>query len=532
MSELHDTRAAVVPHTPECEAAVLSLLAQWPDSMQPCLAEQQVDEHWFHLPGHRALYLLLTGELSQGRRLDFLTLATRSRDLGIEPDLAFSPAAEAEYGAAAIGALFRFLPSGLNSGYYFDELREKFLARELLAVCRDTQRLIAADWQAAGIPLVRQTLARLTDLASYGVRNDTVHHIRPAVMEAVEKVQVAFNARGSTLGLPTGIHALDRCINGIKKAHGYYIGGRPAMGKSAIMGDIVDFIGSNPDPFACAQCLVFSIEMTTLQLVQRSLMKAAGIPQQRVRDGLMSEDRDFPKLGAAALALGAARIHVDDTSTLTIDELCARTRRFVRKVRAGETPEQRAAREKSDRPDVVVFLDYLQRCKGSSKRGRENRYLEIAEICQAMSALIKELGIAAVVVVQLGRAENEGPDRFPSLSDMRESGDIEAEAHVVIAMHRPDYYCQGADKKDKWCAKHSDEQTTWNPGCTGPAGLGQRDLAHLAYAVVLKQREGPVGELMVHFEPCLAKFSDWNPNETAFSTNSAHRQAVQGELPK
>jgi replicative DNA helicase len=517
-----------IPSAPEAEAHILSILAQWPDETRPMLAEENLAEDWFHLPGHRALHRLITTELDASRRVDFVTLSTRARDLAITDTLSLETGQATHHAASALSHLFMLAASGAALPVYLDELREKYVARTLQRSCAETIRAISDNWQTAGLPLVRQLHSSLTELASYGIRNETIRQIYPYVFEAVEKVQLAFNSRGHAIGLPTGLAVFDRTINGIKKGHTYYIAGRPGAGKSALLGDLANFIATNPDPYARAHSLVFSVEMTGLQFVQRELMKTAGISQQRVRDGLMSEARDFPKLTAAATTLAPARMHIDDTSALSIDDLCTRTRKFVRKLRASETPEQTERRKKSDRPDTVVFVDYLQRLHGSSKRSKDNRYLEIAEICQGISSLAKELEIAIVNAAQLGRDKNEGAENFPSLSDLRESGDIEAEAHVVIGIHRPIYYLKGDKKKEAWCEKHSSPEFSWTIGDSGTGCYGERDLTHLAYLCVLKQREGAVGEFMVHFEPALTKFQNWNPEETTYSTNTARQQTDPG----
>ncbi len=141
----------------------------------------------------------------------------------------------------------------------------------------------------------------------------------------------------------------------------------------------------------------------------------------------------------------------------------------------------------------------------------------MAEVTQGISAMLKELGVAGLICVQLGRAENEGPDKYPSLSDMRESGDIEAEAHVVIAMHRPVYYLPTAEKKEAYAEKKKLE-------VGDKSKLGERDLEHLAFACILKQREGPTENIPVHFEPSLAQFTAWNGEETTFSTATNRQQ--------
>jgi replicative DNA helicase len=523
----HAKRARLeFPYAPEAEAGLIAILLNNPPLAMPYVREEQVDERWFHLPCHARLFRLIVDEVDAGRKVDFVTLATRVRGLGIEHEIGFHTSEhDIHTGIAALNsAQFHHscLPSFLPG--YLDELRQKFLSRQVSELAGRVKKTLLENWEAGGIELVKRAMAELAELASYGVRNDSVRHIRPAVIEALGKVETAFRQRGHTAGIPTGIAALDRCLNGLKTAHGYYVAGRPAMGKSALMGDLAAFIGTNADPYAQAHVLVFSLEMTTLQLVQRELLKRAKVPLKRARDGLMSADRDFPNLHESAKILATARIHVDDSSALTITDIEARTRRFVRKVRASENAEQRDAREKSDRPDVLICVDYLQRVKGASKRAQENRYLEVAEVCQGLSALLKDLKIAGIIVAQLGRADNEGADRFPSLSDLRESGDIEAEAHCVIACHRPVYYLPTMEKKEKWCEKHSGDDHDWRVGTADLNGMGRRDLEHLAYLCILKQREGPVPQLMVHFEPELAHFSNWNEHELTYSPNKERQQ--------
>lgn len=504
-----------IPHSPATEAAVLACALNWPAEIFPVLREEQVEEDWFFTLA--PYYAAARAMHEAGRHIDFTTYLEHLTNDGTLAGLSIANGDQVQTGFAALSALFTTGAIAHNFPSYIDTLREKYLARRLIAIAKTIHQVCAEDPHNAGLALVKSTSAAISELASYGVRLDTVRQIKPHVVNAMKAVEDAYNSRGNTLGLSWGIPSLDRMTRGVRAGFGYYIGGRPAAGKSAFMGDIVDFIGMNPDKYATAHCLVFSVEMTGDQLVSRSLMKRAKIPQQRVRDGLMSGERDFPKLAAAAQELATARIHVDDTATLTIDDITARTRRFVRKMRASETEEQRAARLRSERPDIILAIDYLQRIKGVSKRAQQNRYLEVAEVVQGISALIKELRLGALICVQLGRAENEGPDKFPSLSDFRESGDIEAEAHVAIALHRPVYYLPTPEKKQAYAEKRSIE-------VGDKSALGERDLEHLAYACILKQREGPTENVPVHFEPTLAQFTAWNGEETTFSTNTARQQ--------
>jgi replicative DNA helicase len=509
------TQPAHIPHSPATEAAVLACALNWPAEIFPVLREEQVEPDWFFTLA--PFYTAARAMHEAGRHIDFTTYLEHLTNDGTLPALNIIDGETTKTGFTALSSLFTSGAIAHNLPSYIDTLREKYLARRCLDIAKAIHQTIAEDPHNAGLALVKNTSLAITELTSYGVRLDTIRQIKPHVINAMKAVEDAYNSRGNTLGLSWGIPSLDRMTRGIRAGFGYYIGGRPAAGKSAFMGDIIDYVGTNPDKYAQAHCLVFSVEMTGDQLVSRSLMKRAKIPQQRVRDGLMSGERDFPKLTAAAQDLALARIHVDDTATLTIDDITARTRRFVRKMRAHETEEQRTARTRSERPDIVLAIDYLQRIKGVSKRAQQNRYLEVAEVVQGISALIKDLRLAGLICVQLGRAENEGPDKFPSLSDFRESGDIEAEAHVAIALHRPVYYLPTPEKKETYADKKQIP-------VGDKSALGERDLEHLAYACILKQREGPTENIPIHFEPSLAQFTAWNGEETTFSTNKTRQQ--------
>jgi replicative DNA helicase len=323
------------------------------------------------------------------------------------------------------------------------------------------------------------------------------------------------------------------------------IGGRPNHGKSALMGHLVNYIGTNPDPYQAAHALVFTLEMTGLQLVQRAVMTTAGISQQHVRDGMLSdgysddvyrEDKDdWKKIHGAAAKLMNSRIHIDPSAPLSVADICSRTRRFVRTKRAAadaayretltahpdpETAlaEYQAARLKADRPDVVIFLDYLQLLLPSDPK--LPRYLQIKHDCQQLAFLVKELNIAAVVLFQLKDQENEGPDKLPAMSDARESGDIENFMHEMIFVHRRYLYVLDAAKAEQWCTKHETEgRPPWRVGTPKASGMGQRDLVHRMDLVIAKNREGPQGVVVCHFEPSITKFDNWNPKEKLFSNN-------------
>jgi len=210
---------------------------------------------------------------------------------------------------------------------------------------------------------------------------------------------------------------------------------------------------------------VFSLEMSSEQLVQRMVLSRAGVSHTRVKKGYATSE-DFHKISVAAQAIHRAPIYIDDTSALAITNLGAIARRWKRRFGIR-----------------VIFIDYLQLLKSNTKRGRENRQVEVAEISAMIKSLAKELSIPIVVLAQL----NRNPDKHrtsskPRLSDLRESGSIEQDADVVGLVHRSEYYAESdEDKKEE----------------AGKASL-----------IIAKQRNGPTGESLLTFIKEFTRFED------------------------
>jgi replicative DNA helicase len=202
---------------------------------------------------------------------------------------------------------------------------------------------------------------------------------------------------------------------------------------------------------------VFSLEMSSQQLVQRLLCSRAKVDLQRVRNGFLSE-RDFPSLTAAAAKLAAAKMFIDDTPGLSIMELRAKARRM-----------------KSQYDVRLIVIDYLQLLRSTSRRAQDNRQLEISEISGGIKALAKELDLPIIVVAQLNRQPDTRAKEGgrPRLSDLRESGSIEQDADVVGLLVRPEYYETDDDAKQE--------------------KAGEAEL------IVAKQRNGPTGDVPLIF---------------------------------
>ena len=212
---------------------------------------------------------------------------------------------------------------------------------------------------------------------------------------------------------------------------------------------------------------VFSLEMSSQQLVQRMLCSGARVNLRKARDGFLA-DSDFDKLTTAAAKLAEADIYIDDTPGLTILELRAKARRLKSKHDVG-----------------LIVIDYLQLLRSTSRRGQDNRQIEISEISAGIKGLAKELSIPIIVAAQLNRnPENRTGDSKgrPRLSDLRESGSIEQDADLVGLLVRQEYYADTEEEKDET--------------------EGKADL------IIAKQRNGPTGDVSLTFRKEFTRFED------------------------
>ncbi|MBU1062238.1 MAG: replicative DNA helicase, partial [Candidatus Omnitrophica bacterium] len=230
--------------------------------------------------------------------------------------------------------------------------------------------------------------------------------------------------------------------------------GRPSMGKSAFVASIAEYVGV----VGKIPLVIFSLEMSKEQLVQRMLCSHARVNAHNVRTGFLSQS-DWPRLTNAAGKLSEAPIYIDDTAGLSVMEIRAKSRRL-----------------KSQHNIQFIIVDYLQLMQGLP--GSENRQQEISEISRSLKALARELNVPLIAVSQLSRAVESRQDRRPQLSDLRESGAIEQDADLVGLLLREEYY----------------NATEENKG--------------IAEIIIAKQRNGPVGTVKLTFIKEYTKFEN------------------------
>jgi replicative DNA helicase len=282
---------------------------------------------------------------------------------------------------------------------------------------------------------------------------------RELVHETIQDIETIWNNKGKLTGISTGFVDLDKMTTGMNNGEYWVIAARPSIGKSSMAMNIAEHVAVDQKlPVG-----IFSLEMTARSLMKRMVCSRARVNIRSVNEGFLA-DRDFPKLTGAAGALASAPLHFDDTSDMTILQLRARARRMK---------QQHGIR--------LFIVDYLGLLSSPGKR-QENRQVEVSEISKGLKNLGKELDVPILVLVQLNRDLEKRTGDEPRLSDIRESGSIEADADLVGLLYKP---------KEK---ESEDAETR------------EESEAVATNLLIGKQRNGPTGKICFTFLKPFTRF--------------------------
>jgi replicative DNA helicase len=410
---------------------------------------EKINEHYFYDPAHQTIYTILVELWNAGQGIDLITFTQVLRDRNL---------LETVGGAAAVTSLFTFVPTAANVTYYLEIVRDKYILRQIIAACTESVRR-SFEEQDEVHNLLDEVEQKIFSVGEDRFKGQVLT-MKDQVMEAIEAIEQLYERRGGITGIATGFAELDRMTNGLHEGEMIVIAARPSMGKTALAMNIAEHVAINEKlPVA-----VFSLEMSSQQLVQRLLCSRARVNLQKVRDGFLAE-RDFPSLTAAASKLAEAQIFIDDSASLSILELRAKARRL-----------------KAQKDIKLIVVDYLQLLRSTTRRAQDNRQLEISEISSGLKGLAKELKVPVLVLAQLNRQPEARTGGKPRLSDLRESGSIEQDADLVGLLVRPEIYEEDEDARAE--------------------KAGEAEL------IIAKQRNGPVGEIALTFLKEFTRFED------------------------
>ena len=412
----------------------------------------QIEAAHFHLPAHQKIFELLVEMRNTGKPIDLISVTQHLEDRKLLDEVG---------GASVVTDLLTFVPTAANADYYREILCEKYLLRKVITVCTE---YAARSYEEQGDVklLVDEVEQKILEIGEERV-SSSIPTMKEMVNDAITSIEQLVANKGGITGLSTGFHVLDNMTSGLHAGEMFVIAARPSMGKTALAMNIAEHVALD----AGKPVAVFSLEMSSPQLVQRLLCSRARVDSKKLRDGFIGK-QELGSISSAAGLLSKAKMFVDDTPGLSILELRAKARRL------------------HNRENIqLVVIDYLQLLRSNTRRAQDNRQIEIAEISSGVKALAKELKIPVIVLAQLNRnPESRTGDSKgrPRLSDLRESGSIEQDADVVALLVREKYYAE-----DEEARKEAEGKAT---------------------LIIAKQRNGPTGDVPLTFLEDYTRFED------------------------
>ncbi len=448
------------PHDLEAEQATLG--AMLIEAGATARAMAIVEEEDFYPEAHRLIFRAMSAVAQRNEPVDLVTVSAELRRTGH-----IETVGSGEYLTALIGKV----PTAAHVTRYANIVAEKSLLRKLIHVGADIQGLAYDDPDDVGEVLDRAE-QHIFEVAQRRISTDFVS-VGPLVTETFEKLDKIFRQPGYLTGVPTGLKDLDKRTAGLQGGDLVIVAGRPSMGKTSMA--VANFA-----LHAAVQHNVgvgiFSLEMSKGQIAELLLCAQARVNGWALRQG-MAREEDWSNIGQALTYLPQAPIFVDDTPAIPILELRSKARRL-----------------KSQYDIGLIIVDYLQLISGGGRYAGDSRHQEVAMATRALKALARELDTPVVVLSQLSRRVEQREDKRPILSDLAESGGIEAEADLVCFLFRPAYY-----------QRKSRQERQGDGADPDASDFTQPDQAEV---IIAKHRNGPIGTVDVIFHPAYRLFFD------------------------
>ena len=399
-----DSLQRVLPHSNDAEQAVLGSILIANDCFDDVAQIISADD--FYQEVHADIFRIMQSYSMQNKPIDIIPFLNSLVSEGVYED---EPAAR-----SYIKLLVDVVPSVSNACDYAKIVRDKSTLRRLILATEAIQNDAYSSGEEVS-KIVDLAEKRIYDISDKNVRHDFVH-IRDVIAQTYSDLQLLQESgTGPDTGVKTGYSELDRFVIGFGKGNLIIVGARPGVGKTSFCLNLATNIAKSSKKAVC----IFSLEMTSEELVKRVISSEALVHSEKLRTGQLDKS-DWGKLANAVSALSETDIYIDDTSVISVTAMKAKLRRIK---------------------DLgLVVIDYLQLMESENKRKDGNKATEVADISRSLKLLAKELGVPVIVCSQLGRAaEKDQEKRKPMLSDLRDSGAIEQDADMVIFLSR-DYY--------------------------------------------------------------------------------------------
>lgn len=380
----------------------------------------------------------------EGKPADVLNLKNKLKEMGISEDLV-----NLEYIKEIIANVF----TTTNIRSHCETVADKSLRRRMIKLNQEIENMCYVDSEKSG-DILALAEKKVFDISSKRNVGEFVP-IRKVVKNAIDKIAQAARTSGSVTGVATGFTELDYRTAGLQPSDLILVAARPSMGKTAFVLNIAQHVCFKDNKAA----VIFSLEMSKEQLVNRLLSLESHVDSKKIRNGNVGA-QEWEGLIEGASTIGESDLIIDDTPGISISELVAKCRKY-----------------KIENDIQLVIIDYLQLMSGSGK-SYESKANEVGDISRALKALARDINVPVIALSQLSRSPEKRDDHRPMLSDLRDSGAIEQDADVVMFLYRDDYYNHETEKKN------------------------------IAEVIIAKQRNGPIGTVELVWIPDLTKFGN------------------------
>ena len=428
------------PSSMEAEMSVVGSMLLDRDAITE--ATEVLDKEDFYYRQYGIMFEAIRELYNEDKPVDLVTVRDRLQRDGAPPEM---------QSADFLKDLLSAVPTSVNARAYAEIVHDKAILRrmiksneEIIEECydgsKDTEEILN-DTEKALFELIKSKGAK-----EYVPIDDVV-------LEVMQRIQEASQIKDHITGVPSGFSDLDYMTTGFQPSDFILVAARPSMGKTAFVLNILEYVAIKKE----RPCMIFSLEMSSNQLVNRLLSMDSGVDAQSIRSGKLS-DSDWPRLIDSADRVGASNIIIDDTPGISVPELRSKCRKV-----------------KLERGLDLIIIDYLQLMSGNSKKN-DNRQQEVSEISRSLKALAREMECPVIALSQLSRACELRADKRPMLSDLRESGAIEQDADLVMFLYRDEYYEPDSDKKGE------------------------------AEVIIAKQRNGPIGTVTLNWQAETTRF--------------------------
>ena len=424
----------IPPQSIESEQAVLGSIMLRKDAMHE--VEDMLSPESFYVEKHKKIFQAMLDLSLKNEPIDMLSLSTKLQE---------KKQLDSVGGNVYLAEIVNVVPSSTNVKHYADIVQKKYVLRSLIEAADYVSELAFEESEDHMTDILDMAEKKIFSVVS-SPKNQKYVSLKDELGEAYERLEKLHEHKGMLRGLPTGFRDLDTMLSGLQKQDLIIIAARPSVGKTTLALDIARMTSIMHEK----SVVIFSLEMSSQQLVDRMLSAQSRVNAWNLRTGRLSSDAEFSKLRDSLDKLAKAKIYIDDQPGNSIVRMKALSRRL-----------------KAEKGLDLIVVDYLQLM--TTSKNYDSMVNQVTEISRSLKSLAKELDVPVLALSQLSRAvESRGGK--PRLSDLRDSGSIEQDADVVMFIHRED------------------------------KGKEQAEKTNIAEILIEKHRNGPTGKIELYFD--------------------------------